>query len=172
MAKTIVVVVTICVIVIIIILAPRISWSPWRGFCGRWEVFGDLHYSIHCVASLSSSPPTSLLRIDQEPLFNDEALIGRWGKLSDGLEAMLVAYNQCGINHRLNGCNTSYTTCIHAMWSRRLKYSSCESLSRHNEDSSTHYVAPLSDFYSEVFDIFPQTLLIVITTVIFNNGLS
>ena len=21
-----------------------ISWSPWRGFCGRWEVFRDLHY--------------------------------------------------------------------------------------------------------------------------------
>jgi len=21
-----------------------ISWSPWRGFCGHWEVFGDLHY--------------------------------------------------------------------------------------------------------------------------------
>ena len=21
-----------------------ISWSPWRGFCGRWEVFGVLHY--------------------------------------------------------------------------------------------------------------------------------
>jgi len=21
-----------------------ICWSPWRGFCGRWEVFGDLHY--------------------------------------------------------------------------------------------------------------------------------
>jgi len=21
-----------------------ISLSPWRGFCGGWEVFGDLHY--------------------------------------------------------------------------------------------------------------------------------
>jgi len=27
-----------------------ISWSPWRGFCGRWEVFGVLHYiTLHSL---------------------------------------------------------------------------------------------------------------------------
>jgi len=33
-------------------LSPRLDlvsrrwtrWSPWHGFCGRWEVFRDLHY--------------------------------------------------------------------------------------------------------------------------------
>jgi len=28
-----------------------ISWSPWRGFCGRRQVFGDLYYiTLHCIA--------------------------------------------------------------------------------------------------------------------------
>ena len=26
-----------------------ISWSPWRGFCGRWEVFEVLHYILHYI---------------------------------------------------------------------------------------------------------------------------
>jgi len=25
-------------------IAPVISWSPWRGFCWRWEVLRDLYY--------------------------------------------------------------------------------------------------------------------------------
>jgi len=28
-----------------------ISWSPWHGFCGRWEAFGDLHYITHYLYS-------------------------------------------------------------------------------------------------------------------------
>jgi len=39
-----------------------ISGSPWLGFCGRWEVFGDLHYIIlhnaeHCGRRTCSRSP-------------------------------------------------------------------------------------------------------------------
>jgi len=30
-----------------------ISWSPWRGFCCRWEVFMDLHYITRWPTVLS-----------------------------------------------------------------------------------------------------------------------
>ena len=35
-----------------------ISWSPWRGFCWCWEVFGDLYY-----ITLFYTPPTMLLTL-------------------------------------------------------------------------------------------------------------
>jgi len=43
-------------ITVIVTCKVTISWSPRRGFCGRWEVFGDLHY----ITLLETPTPAEL----------------------------------------------------------------------------------------------------------------
>jgi len=46
-----------------------IIWSPWRSFCGCWEVFGVLHQILHYTPTLTAAlSPSGPLEIGPELL--------------------------------------------------------------------------------------------------------